>query len=183
MNNLITPTVSAIIPTYNRAHLVGRAIKSALAQTWQDLELIIVDDGSNDNTESLVNSFDDPRIRYIRHNVNRGVAAARNTGIKAAKGEYLAFLDSDDEWMTDKLERQLNVFKTSDLPHLGAVTCGLVHMDDGDDQGRPVIPRARGWIFEKLLGREIRISFTPTFLVRHNPESPLALFDESLPVC
>jgi len=75
------PTVSVIIPTYNRAHLVGRAIRSVLNQTFQDFEIIVVDDGSTDNTEEVVKSFNDPRIRDIRHEQNRGGSAARNTGI------------------------------------------------------------------------------------------------------
>ena len=79
-----TPTVSVIIPTYNRAHLVGRAIRSVLNQTFQDFEIIVVDDGSTDNTEEVVKGFNDPRIRYIRHEENRGGSAARNTGIRAS---------------------------------------------------------------------------------------------------
>jgi len=78
-----TPAVSVVIPTYNRAHLVGRAIRSVLNQTYQDFEIIVVDDGSTDNTEEVVKSFNDPRIRYIRHEENRGGSAARNTGIRA----------------------------------------------------------------------------------------------------
>jgi len=91
------PTVSVIIPTYNRAHTIGRAIKSVLNQTYQDFEIIVVDDGSTDNTEEVVKSFRDKRIRYIQHKKNKGAAAARNTGIKSAKGKYIAFQDSDDD--------------------------------------------------------------------------------------
>ena len=105
--------VSVIITTYNRAHLVGKAIKSVLNQTFQDFELIVVDDGSTDNTEEVINSFNDTRIRYIRHKINKGGNAARNTGLRNSKGEYIAFLDSDDEWLPEKLERQLEVFKKS----------------------------------------------------------------------
>ena len=94
------PTVSVIIPTYNRAHLVGRAIKSVLNQTYRDFEIIVVDDGSTDNTKDIIKEFQkkDKRIKYIPYEKNKGGSAARNTGIKAAKGEYIAFLDSDDEW-------------------------------------------------------------------------------------
>jgi len=81
------PKVSVVIPTYNRAHLVGRAIRSVLNQTYQDFEIIVVDDGSTDNTKEVVKSFNDPRIRYIRHEKNRGGSAARNTGIRAARGK------------------------------------------------------------------------------------------------
>ena len=106
------PTVSVIIPTYNRAHLVGRAIQSVLNQTYQDFELIVVDDGSTDNTDEVIKEFQqkDNRIIYLKHDRNKGGSAARNTGIKASKGEYIAFQDSDDEWLSDKLKKQVIVF-------------------------------------------------------------------------
>jgi len=105
-----TLTVSVIVPTYNRAHLLGRAIQSVLNQTYQGFELIVVDDGSSDNTEEVVATFADPRVYYLRHEENRGAAAARNTAIKTARGEHIAFLDSDDEWLPEKLEKQMKVF-------------------------------------------------------------------------
>lgn len=107
------PTVSVIIPTYNRAHLIGRAIQSVLSQTFQDFEIIVVDDGSEDNTKEVVRGFADGHVRYFRHNENRGGSAARNTGIRASRGEYIAFLDSDDEWNPRKLERQLRVLRAA----------------------------------------------------------------------
>lgn len=105
-------TVSVIIPTYNRAHLLGRAIQSVLAQTYEDFEIIVVDDASTDVTEQVVKSFADDRINYIRHQKNKGGSSARNTGIKAAKGEFIAFLDSDDEWVPKKLEKEINRLQT-----------------------------------------------------------------------
>jgi glycosyltransferase involved in cell wall biosynthesis len=93
------PKVSVIIPTYNRAEYLGRSIQSVLNQTYQDFELIIVDDGSTDNTRDIVAQFHDKRLNYIRHETNLGVAAARNSGVRAARGIYLAFQDSDDEWL------------------------------------------------------------------------------------
>lgn len=98
------PAISVIIPTYNRAHLIDRAIQSVLPQTYKDFEIIVVDDGSTDNTEEVVLSFGSEKMRYIRHETNRGVAAARNTGIRDARGEYIAFQDSDDEWYPNRLE-------------------------------------------------------------------------------
>lgn len=102
--SLRSPKVSVIIPTYNRAHLICRAIQSVLDQTYQEFEVVVVDDGSTDNTEVVVLSFGSEKIRYIRHGTNRGVAAARNTGIRNARGEYIAFQDSDDEWYSNRLE-------------------------------------------------------------------------------
>ena len=106
MNN---PKISVIIPTYNRGYSIARAIKCVLKQTFQDFEIIIVDDGSQDSTEEVVGQFKDTRIRYLAHSQNKGEPAARNTGVMAAKGEYIAFLDSDDEWLPNKLEIQLNI--------------------------------------------------------------------------
>lgn len=101
------PLVSIIIPTYNRSKLLRQAIASVLAQTYQDFELIIVDDGSTDDTKSVIEAIPDDRIRYIWQE-NQQRCAARNTGIAAAQGEYLAFLDSDDLWLPRKLELQLD---------------------------------------------------------------------------
>jgi glycosyltransferase involved in cell wall biosynthesis len=99
------PKVSIIIPTYNRERYVVKAIDSVLRQTFKDYEIIVVDDGSTDNTKEVVNQYGN-RIRYI-HQANSGVSAARNTGIKHARGEWLAFLDSDDEWLADYLYKQM----------------------------------------------------------------------------
>ena len=97
--------VSVIIPTYNRAEYVTHAIDSVLAQTYTDYEIIVVDDGSADNTKDVLLPYMD-RIRYI-YQENAGLSAARNTGIKAAKGDWIAFLDSDDEWLPGKLAVQM----------------------------------------------------------------------------
>ena len=98
--------ISVIIPTFNREKTILRAIDSVLSQTYKDIELIIVDDGSTDNTKDIVESIDDIRIKYIFQK-NSGAAEARNTGIKNAQGKYIAFQDSDDYWYPDKLEKQL----------------------------------------------------------------------------
>ena len=88
--------ISIIIPTYNRGDLIERALKSVLEQDYHDLEVIIVDDCSTDHTEEVVKSLNDTRIKFIKHTHNQGANAARNTGIKAASGEYIAFQESDD---------------------------------------------------------------------------------------
>ena len=103
----LRPTVSVVIPTHNRAALVIRAIDSALRQTVQDIEIIVVDDGSDDHTIGLIRALRDTRIEILRHEQNKGAAAARNTGVAAAAGKYIAFLDSDDQWANDKLAKQI----------------------------------------------------------------------------
>lgn len=103
--------VSIIMPTYNCAKFIGETIKSVIAQTYSNFELIIVDDCSKDNTKDVVNSFDDERIKYHRLEKNSGAAVARTTAMNMAKGKYMAFLDSDDLWMENKLEHQLKFMK------------------------------------------------------------------------
>lgn len=112
--------ISIIIPTFNRARTIERSILSILDQTYQDFEIIIVDDNSQDETEAIVRGINDKRIKYIKHERNLGANAARNTGIRAAKGEFIAFQDSDDKWHDNKLEIQLKALKdhNSDI-----VTC------------------------------------------------------------
>lgn len=104
--------ISIILPTYNRKHLIEGAIRSVLDQTYQDFELIIVDDCSTDNTEAfLKENFSDSRIRYIRNEKNLGAGGSRNQGIGLAQGEWIAFIDSDTIWYPNKLERQLELCK------------------------------------------------------------------------
>lgn len=103
--------VSIITPTYNCAKFIGATIESVLNQTYQNFEMIIVDDASKDNTEEVVKSFKDKRIKYIRLSKNSGPAVARNRAMEEAKGKYMAFLDSDDLWKREKLEKQINFIK------------------------------------------------------------------------
>ncbi len=102
-----SPRISVIIPFYNRASTLLDAVRSVLAQTYSSFELLLVDDGSTDASFSLVNALNDERIRIIRHDQNMGAAAARNTGIRAAQAPLVAFLDSDDIWHADKLEKHV----------------------------------------------------------------------------
>ena len=105
------PIVSVIIPAYNRSSTIARSVESALSQTFQDLEVIVVDDGSSDTTRNIVQSIPDDRLRLICHATNLGAAAARNTGMKASQAKYIAWLDSDDEWLPEKLQTQLDAFQ------------------------------------------------------------------------
>ncbi|MDR7496584.1 MAG: glycosyltransferase family 2 protein, partial [Armatimonadota bacterium] len=120
---MTVPTVSVIIPTYNRAHMVPRAIHSVLAQTFADFELLVVDDASTDGTEEIVRGIADPRLRYIWRPANGGVSAAQNTGLAAARGEFISILHSDDEYLPVKLEVQVPLLRATDAGAvMGAVT-------------------------------------------------------------
>jgi len=115
--------VSVVLPTFNRADTVGRAIRSVLDQTFTDLELIVVDDGSTDDTVAVLARFADPRLRVLRSTVNRGVSAARNKGIEEARGRFIAFEDSDDSWRPQKLQRQIDCLASAG-EGVAVVGCG-----------------------------------------------------------
>lgn len=132
------PTVSAIITTYNRAHMVGEAIQSVLDQTYADFELIVVDDGSIDDTKKIVLGFADERIQYV-YQPNAGLAAARNTGIRHSTGKYLAFLDDDDLFLPNKLELQVPFLEHN--PEIGWVSGGFF-VTDGEHR---VLAERRPW--------------------------------------
>jgi glycosyltransferase involved in cell wall biosynthesis len=117
----VTPLVTVAISTWNRAHLVGRAIRCALAQTVDNIEVLVVDDGSTDGTAGVLAGLDDARLRRVRHEQNHGISRTRNTAIGLARGEWIAFLDDDNEWPPDYLERQLAVAKSR--PEAGVVYC------------------------------------------------------------
>jgi glycosyltransferase involved in cell wall biosynthesis len=117
------PLISVVIPTYNRAHVLGRAIRSVLTQTFPDFECIVVDDRSTDGTIELVEGLRDPRIRVLRLATNCGASRARNEGIQAARGEFVAFLDSDDEWLPRKLELQVARLREGADPQTAVVYC------------------------------------------------------------
>jgi glycosyltransferase involved in cell wall biosynthesis len=119
---MTAPAVSVILATYRRQDLLPRAIRSVMAQTMPDWELVVVDDEPNPATEEIVAGFDDPRVRYVSHPENRGLCAARNTGIAAAKAAWIAFLDDDDEYLPHKLERQL-VHAQSCGTGTGVISC------------------------------------------------------------
>ena len=167
------PKVSVIIPTHNRAHLLNRAVQSIFNQTFQDFEIIITDDASTDNTEDLVKSFNDERIQYYRHEKNQGGSAARNTSMKHASGEYFAFLDSDDEWLPHKLEKQLMAFEK------GGNKLGVVYTDF-DYKSVLVTNKYSGDISQLILiVNFVGTSSTP--LVKKECFSKTGFFDATLP--
>lgn len=125
------PKASVIIPTYNRSGMVKEAIASVLAQTEPDLEIIIVDDGSTDDTTAIVKAILDSRIRYF-YKQNSGPAGARNFGLSKAAGEYVAFLDSDDLWPENYLELMLDALESE--PEFGVAYCSIGVLSDGEPQ-------------------------------------------------
>lgn len=167
--------VSVVIPTYNRAHLLNRAIQSILNQTCHDFEIIVVDDSSIDNTAEIIRSIGDQRIRYIRHQVNEGVSEARNTGIKAARGKFIGFLDSDDEWLPGKLRKQLDKFGQAPSD-TGLVYGSCLFVDEATTKPiRPVMARKKGHVFRDMLMSDFVLSPTP--LVRKECFDKVGLFD------
>lgn len=180
MIEAIIPKVSVIIPTYNRAELLPRAVDSVLAQTFTNYEIIIVDDCSPDNTQAIISEFDDSRIRSLRHERNQGASAARNTGIEYARGEYIAFLDDDDEWLPINLEEQVRILDSS------SHRVGLIYgwMDTVEDSSGRLILGSRdtmsGDVFEDALG--LNFPPTPTLLVRSSVAREVGGFDESLTI-
>ncbi len=170
------PRVSVIIPTYNHARYVGEAIQSALAQDYDDLEIIVIDDGSTDNTRQVVAQFDH-RVRYIWQE-NKGLSGARNTGIHAARGDYIALLDADDCWLPAFLSSVVARLEADN--GLGAVHSGFYFVDG---QGKPLpqievstVPDDQ--MYDRLLDGEF---FVPAaVLVRRKCFERVGLFDETL---
>ncbi len=173
--------VSVVIPTYNRVSTVVRAIESVLTQTYQDLEIIVVDDGSTDNTHEVIRRLHDPRLRYIRHDGNRGGSAARNTGIEASTGEYIAFLDSDDEWLPQKLEKQVYLLQRSDSS-VGAVYSGFVVINEHGERTNISIPKYRGAILKDLFSVN-SVGTVSTVMIRRECVSQVGAFDSAMVSC
>ncbi|HSY52282.1 MAG TPA: glycosyltransferase [Thermoanaerobaculia bacterium] len=150
-------TISVIIPTYNYGRFLGEAIDSALAQSYSALEIIVVDDGSTDDTTRVLDAYGD-RIRAIRQD-NQGVGAARNAGIAAARGKYVAFLDSDDIWKPEKLERQIALFAAD--PDLGLVHCGAESFDNEGKTLSVLLSGMEGWVASELLRLDREVITAP----------------------
>jgi len=181
LNNVFKnrPMVSVIIPTYNRNNTLKRAIRSVLNQTFQDFEIVVIDDASTESPEKLITAFNDARIRYFCHESNRGANVARNTGINASSGKYIAFLDSDDEWLPEKLECQIKSFEN--LPvNVGAHYSGLTVVSSKGVVLDRRIPSASGDILSTLFTRNC-IGPLSSVIVRRSALDHSGLFDEQLP--
>lgn len=174
--------ISIIMPTFNRLPLLKRAIKSVLNQSFFDWELIVIDDCSEDGTELFLKTVEDKRVRYIKLNKNSGACVARNMGIKEAKGDYITFLDSDDEYLPQKLEKQLKVFKESNDENLGVVSCGRMDFRGGKLYQKS-IPEKKENYYLSLLSKEDRIGAgTPFLMVKSSIiRDRNILFDSEMP--
>jgi glycosyltransferase involved in cell wall biosynthesis len=174
----MNPLISVVIPTYNYRKYVVEAVESVLAQTYQPLEVIVADDGSTDGTGGELARYGD-RIRYL-HQENRGVPAARKPGIRAATGEYVAFLDSDDLWAPTKIERQVAVMEKN--PEVGAVFCETqsLNLASGETFHGPCRADVRGDIRRKLLHKNCVTGSASAVLVRRECIDKVGLFDEAL---
>src|SRR3989339_353521 len=170
--------VSVIVPTCNRPHLIKRTIDSILKQTFQDFEIIVVVDGVKERAEEAVKSFGDSRIKYIQHETNKGGGAARNTGIKASQGEYIAFLDDDDEWLPNKLEKQVKVLDESGGDVGFCFTAVLNILDDRTEKSK--VPDGLN-DYHGLALASFKRFLTVTLIIKREVFDLVGLFDESLP--
>lgn len=188
--------VSVIIPTYNRAQVLPRAVASVLAQSHSDLEVIVVDDGSSDETPGVLAALEDPRVRCFRQ-TNQGVAAARNTGLQHARGDLISFLDSDDEWLPDKLEAE--VAYLAKHPEVDAVFSDPQKTDQGELHTsfvreteyfpKLIPPQPSGeWIqldrqsMYRCLLKELPVR-TSTVTMRSETQRTVGLFDPAVVCC
>jgi glycosyltransferase involved in cell wall biosynthesis len=177
-NSSTKPEVSVIIPTYNRGWVLREAVDSVLAQDFKDFELIVVDDGSTDNTREILESYDHDLI--VLRQSNRGVSAARNRGIAAGRGRLVAFLDSDDLWLPRKLSSQVDFFNSN--------PAALVNQTEEIwiRNGVRVNPKTRhhkfsGMIFEKSLA--LCLVSPSAVMMKRSLFDEVGLFDEDLPAC
>lgn len=178
MRHCVSMKVSVVIPTFDRAERVERAACSALAQTVPPFEVVIVDDGSTDGTaQRLAQRL--PAVRVLRQ-ANAGVSAARNRGVESARGDWIALLDSDDEWLPDKLERQIAALARA--PEFRVAHCDEIWIRNG----KRVNPRHKhrktgGWIFERCL--PLCVISPSAVLLEKGLLAELGGFDETLPAC
>ena len=173
------PKVSVIIPTYNRSNFLRAAVQSVLNQTFTDFDIVIVDDASEDDTQAVVASFSDDRIKCIRHPLNRQIAATRNTGMVNSGGEYIAFLDDDDQWLPEKLAKQVAILDGS-ASSVGAVYTAFDQVDVATkDVLRTIRPGKRGHILHELCIRNW-IGTASTVCLRRRCLDEVGLFDESV---
>ncbi len=175
-----SPLVSVIIPAYNAEKYIERTIHSALLQDYENLEIIVIDDGSTDNTADVVKKLaeKDRRLKYV-HQQNGGVSSARNHGYKFSKGEYLAFLDADDIWLPDNVSKKLAHLQ--DNPDVGLVHSDALLIDENDNSLNEVKKGKSGWVLDDLLSwNETCIPAPSSIIVKREVIDSVGGFDTSL---
>jgi glycosyltransferase involved in cell wall biosynthesis len=174
------PFFTVIIPTCNRAELLREAMQSVLDQTHENFEMIVVDDHSTDNTKDIVGSFNDNRIMYALNDRSKGAAGARNTGIFRAKGRWITFLDSDDTWLPEKLEKQAKKIQKVDAT-VGFIYAGYALYDfAGKKEIAIYLPEKEGFIQKELLYNNY-ITALCSVAVRRDILLQVGGFDENFP--
>jgi len=179
MTKTKSPFFSVIIPTYNRKTLLKTALESVLDQTFDDFEVVIIDDGSTDNTKDMIESYEDTRIKYI-HQDNHGVAHARNRGIENSKGKFIAFLDSDDKWVRQKLKRAYDVINQFPL-------IKIFHSEETwYQQGKLLRQKKKhqkpsGFVYQHAL--PLCCISISTAVIKQSVFEDIGIFDETLPAC
>ena len=180
LSTMINPFVSVIIPTYNRGRYICNAIDSALAQTYGNIEVIIVDDGSTDDTRDILSRYGS-RIGYVFQN-NAGPSTARNNGIRRSRGDLIAFLDSDDIWLPEKLGRQVQLIVSSH--DIGLVNCGYYTIDaSGKIIAGPIIMKnyeSKKLFLKEFMVRNILCAGVSGSLIRRECFDKLGFFNEDL---
>lgn len=172
------PKVSVIIPTHNRPELLKKAVISVLNQTYKDVEVIVVDDGLGKRADKTIGEFNDSGIKYIQHQEEKGGSAARNTGIRAASGEFIAFLDDDDEWLPGKLAVQMAEF--TNTPHDVGFCFSAVTNVYSREQKNTKVPPGVGDYFDLALRRG-KTFLNVTLIIKKHVFDDIGLFDETLP--
>lgn len=177
----MNPLISVIIPTFNRAQVLRRAIISALNQTYRNIELVIVNDASTDSSSDIVKSINDNRIKLVVHEKNKGLAAARNTGIRNSAGQYVTFLDDDDEWLPEKISLQLDAIRNANL------TIGLVFTNGFSEYENNFIIKENvpsGVVFDPKINNffPLRVLITPpsSWMLAKTVVEKIGFFDESM---
>lgn len=174
-----SPVVSVVTPTYNRSEVIGNAISSALDQTFDDIEILVVDDGSTDQTDDVVASFTDERVRYLPLAENQGANAARNTGVREASGDFVAFLDADDEWHPEKIEKQVARFDEVG-GEVGLVYTGITRKEINGPIKDSSVHEFEGDVTRRLLLGNFIGTFS-AIMVRKSVFDDVGYLDESLP--
>lgn len=171
--------ISVVIPTHNRADLLPRAIESAQKQTYKDIEIIVVSDGSTDDTDSVVEKIkaEDNRIKYCPYSPGHGGNYARNYGVEQAGGEYVAFLDDDDEWLPTKLEKQLNLFEADSNMVLAYTGVNVIYVNENINYS--FIPKDQGDLSRKVLLGNC-IGSTSTAMVKKSVFEKSGVFDNDI---